>query len=146
MRFGLWQVSASVNRPLMELLAKAIADHNPACVEMFREGGPLFGYLRASGNGVPTEVDMVGNMKTLLADRASKNKALIAGLREDVHSDVLLQKVLDDVALGRMTPPVPAEEVDLDRVILSPRFAVDQGYVCVFFLGGACKSPMFGFA
>lgn len=44
-----------------------------------------------------------------------------------MHSSELHALTLKDAALGRMTTPVPACEVDLSKVRLVPRFAIHQG-------------------
>ena len=46
------QVSKGVNGPIMELLASACDYHDSACIDIFRNGGVLFGSLPAVGNGV----------------------------------------------------------------------------------------------
>ena len=45
------QVAAGVHGPMMELLAREAAFHDPACLETFRRGGDFFGALAACGNG-----------------------------------------------------------------------------------------------
>ena len=60
-------------------------------------------------------------------DRTNANSGLIASLKEDPHSDVLLEKVLEDARLGRMSIPMKVGDVNLADIVLSPRFAVEQG-------------------
>lgn len=48
-------VVRDVNGPLMEVLAQAIAYHDAGVVDMLRDGGLLFGLLKCTGNGRPSE-------------------------------------------------------------------------------------------
>ena len=128
-----FQVSKTINGPMMEILAKAMQYKDAECIDMFRMGGPLLGFLPNSGHGVPIEYTMEGSIRDLMNGKEERNRSLIAGLKEDVNSDVLLAKTLDDAKLGRMSMPSRIGEIDLDEVILSPRFAVEQGapsFVC----------------
>ncbi len=52
---------------------------------------------------------------------------MLATLKEDVHSDVLLRKVMEDTALGRMSGVRELTEEDVRTLVLSPRFCVEQG-------------------
>ena len=47
--------------------------------------------------------------------------------REDVHSDKLMQAVLDDAAMSRMSNPVKLDPSEVTDFVLSPRFGVVQG-------------------
>ena len=47
------QVAAGVNGPLLAMLAESAQWLDEACVELFRQGAPLFGVLEKSGVGVP---------------------------------------------------------------------------------------------
>ena len=125
----LCQVSKTVNGPMMEILAKAIDYKDAECVEMFRLGGPLFGFLPYSGNGDQIEYAMEGSLKELMKNRGERNKSLLAGLKEAANSEVLLNKACEDAQMGRMTRPRPINEFDLEKVVLSPRFAVEQGTI-----------------
>ncbi len=54
---------------------------------------------------------------------------MLAALKEDIHSDVLLRKVAEDTALGRMSGVRELTEEDVRTLVLSPRSCVEQG-VC----------------
>ena len=61
----------------------------------------------------------------LRADCARSNGQLLTCLAtEDEHATVLLELAREDARLGRMTPPVPVQEMDLDEYRMCPRFAV----------------------
>ena len=111
----------------MELLSERIQYHDPDSIKFFRDGAPIFGYLDASGNGSPKPAEMKGDCKALCGDRTKANNGLLASLKEDPHSDVLLEKVLQDARLGRMSFPMKVGDVNLADIFLSPRFAVEQG-------------------
>ena len=97
------QVSESVNGPMLEVIAEAIGYHDTECIHMFRDGGQLFGFLHNSGNGDPIEPKMEGDVRDLMKHKNRRNKDLVASLREDQHSDVLLKKVMEDADIGRKT-------------------------------------------
>ena len=128
---------------MMEILARAIDYKDAECVEMFRLGGPLFGFLPYSGNGDQIEYAMEGSLKELMKNRGERNKSLVAGLKEDANSDVLLNKACEDAQMGRMTRPRPINEFDLEKVVLSPRFAVEQGNVSCRYLSILCQISVF---
>ena len=140
------QVSKAVNGPLLTALAKA-ADHvDKACVETFREGhffaitpqpsrpapvhlagNMLLGAIPVSGIGEPTVSKHTSTVEELDANRIDKNRAMISNLREDAQSANLLQQVTEDAKKGRMTCARPVEEADINQLVLSPRFGVEQG-------------------
>ena len=142
------QVSHSVCGPLMAELAKRVGYGDAQCVELLRRGGPLMGVLersvsafcargacasgacRRSGRGIP--IAPVRN--AVSASTASTNREILEGLREDPR---LRQMCLDDAELGRMGSVVAAASLDLGRVVLSPRFCLEQGACRV--LAGPCS-------
>ena len=63
----------------------------------------------------------------LMAGLAEKNRNLMWQRREDVHSDKLMQAVLDDAAMSRMSNPVKLDPSEVTDFVLSPRFGVVQG-------------------
>ena len=63
--------------------------------------------------------------------RGERNKSLLAGFKEATNSEVLLNKACEDAQMGRMTRPRSVSEFDLEKVVLSPRFAVEQGTIVV---------------
>ena len=88
---------------MLEVIAEAIGYHDTECIHMFRDGGQLFGFLHNSGNGDPIEPKMEGDVRDLMKHKNRRNKDLVASLREDQHSDVLLKKVMEDADIGRKT-------------------------------------------
>ncbi len=86
----------------------------------------MLGELSRSGVGEPRCVDCVKSIAELMASCARSNAALLRELREDSNADSLLAMTREDAALGRMLEPVPVSEADLSRVLLNPRFGVQQ--------------------
>ena len=121
-------VARDVNGPLLYALA-AISGHiDPACIEFFRSGAPLYGMLARSGIGVHVECPGVPEVEeAMMAHCLQRNTQLIASLREDTFAAELMELTRKDAQLGRMTVPVPVEQCDLSEVLLVPRFGVDQG-------------------
>ena len=52
---------------------------------------------------------------------------MLRALKEDAHSDVLLQKVVEDASMGRMSKARVLTDEDVRTLVLSPRFCVEQG-------------------
>ena len=121
------RVVGEVNGPLMELLSESVGYHDGDVVELFRQGGSLFGPLKRSGNGQPIDHAVSCDRAELLQGLEERNRSLLEGLREDEHSGVLYQKVQKDVDLGRMSQARPVTEEDILTRVLSPRFCVEQG-------------------
>ena len=57
---------------------------------------------------------------------AERNDVLVSMLREDAHSEALLDATRKDVELGRMSKPVRYEDISSADVLLHPRFAVEK--------------------
>ena len=95
---------------------------------LFREGAPFVGALPASGVAerrvVREEREPVGD---LMGRAEAQNAAIIASLRDDAHAAELHAGAVADAALGRMTTPVPVDDLALHDKILAPRFSVVQG-------------------
>ena len=80
------------------------------------------------GNGVPkTKLQKVVDIEKLRQKAGKNNKRLLKTLKVDDNADELLAKTRADAALHRMSDPVSIDELDLDSIILSRRFAVVQG-------------------
>lgn len=93
-------MSETVCGPLLYELAAEAGHAEVAVAELFRYGSGLF--------------DEEGGVD---AGRcAESNAELLSILREDEHAAQLHQLTLDDAALGRMSPPVAARNIDLGRV------------------------------
>ena len=56
-----------------------------------------------------------------------RNQATLSRLRPDAHESALWDAVQADVKLGRMAPAVAVESLNLDEVLLTPRFGLEQG-------------------
>lgn len=119
--------NSTVNGVLLEDLCKAILYHDSGCVEVFRDGAPLFGPLPAGGLGEPKKDTEIGDLEALWQNRAASNKQLLSKLKEDPFAAELHRLTTEDARLGRMTWPKPVEDCDISRLRLSPRFGVDQG-------------------
>ena len=50
---------------------------------------------------------------------------MLRALKEDAHSDVLLQKVVEDASMGRMSKARVLTDEDIRTLVLSPRFCVE---------------------
>ena len=56
-----------------------------------------------------------------------RNRELIATLREDPQSAMLLEEMWNDAQKGRMSDPIPLESFDLRSGLLARRFSIEQG-------------------
>ena len=65
----------------------------------------------------------VASVELLRDDCLRNNMHLLPSLREDPQGEELHRLAREDAALGRMTWPVPASEVDMEELWLHPRFA-----------------------
>lgn len=120
-------VAGNFNGPLAMEIATKIGYHDPAFVELFRTGGSVVGQLAASGSGVPRKFRDAAPVGELWQSCGERNRKLIESLRVNVHADVLLRELSQEAAAGRMTSPIPIEEVDLDSSVIARRFGVEQG-------------------
>ena len=89
-------------------------------------GAHILGELERSGVGVPICADYVKSIERLRASCESSNSVLVAELREDTNASELFSITREDARLGRMSVPVPIEEVNTDHVLLNPRFGVEK--------------------
>ena len=78
------------------------------------------------GLGEEREFTEVLSEGALCASRTD-NPKLVRGLREDSHSEALLENCRQDYKEGRMDCPRLAHECDLKTITLSPRFGLEQG-------------------
>ena len=84
--------------------------------------------LQRSGCGVANAVAEPMDAEACLKDMcAVSNARLLESLKEDEHTEGLMNLARLDASLGRMSEPAPAEQCCLDKVLLAPRFAVEQG-------------------
>ncbi len=105
------RLSKTVNGPMLEFLAKEVGCEDLDRANFFRKGAPVF-----DGNG------------EFAVDKCEEsNRALLKNLRPDPNECELHALTMADADLGRMTVPVEADKVDLSKVRLVPRFAVEQG-------------------
>ena len=65
--------------------------------------------------------------ENLAAECLEHNRKLLEGLVQHEHHDELFRLTCKDAELGRMSKPVPVQQLDLASVRLHPRFAVEQG-------------------
>ena len=111
--------------PLLEQLAQVTRFVDADAVSLFRTGAGMLNELEASGLGEP----MASNARAADAlhfNCQKNNDELAAGLRQDPNAEQLMELTLADVALGRMTEPVPYVSAEMANVHLSPRFGVEQ--------------------
>ena len=122
------RVAATVNGPLCEALASELQYHDPECVNLFREGARISGDLPASGHGraIPRKTKGYEDASTLLSSALDRNTALLASLKPDAHAIEILEQTSAESRTGRISAPVSVSSINLSRVILSPRFAVEQ--------------------
>ena len=121
------RISAKVNGPLAEQLAAELTYTDGECVMLCRDGGPVIGRLPCSGAGTPYVYDAPKAVQKLWEECGQSNKKLLARLREDGHADVLYKQTVEDAALGRMTEPCRAAEVDIDECVIALRLSREQG-------------------
>lgn len=144
---GAREVVKGVNGPMFNKLATSVAFDDMQAIQAFREGAaffavlvllymhlvyvlagvPFFGMLDKCNLGQAAECAEPCSMEALRSDCARSNALLLEQLHESEFSAELLELTRADAALGRMSMPVPVEDVDLNSIRLSPRFAVVQG-------------------
>ena len=93
-------LAATVNGPMLHRLAVRTEHLDVECVELFRTGAELYSE----------------SIRHLWPQCFESNKQLAKCLKEDRNSAELHALALKDAALGRMSRPVPADEVDLNQV------------------------------
>ena len=120
-------ISQEVNGPLFEMLLCAVDHKDTQCPELFRSGAPLLGRLPVSGNGTMIQKQEHRPIECLRRCAGKNNVALINRIKEDQFADEILAQTQLDIRLGRMTEISPCEQIDLNSICISPRFAVEQG-------------------
>ena len=84
--------------------------------------------LQSSGCGKANAVAEPMDAEACLKDVcAVSNAQLLESLKEDEHAEGLMNLARLDASLGRMSEPAPADQCCLDKVLLAPRFAMEQG-------------------
>ena len=68
------EATRGVNGPLLEALCKWSKYHDAECINMFRDGADLVGYLKASGNGVAIENEGFIDIGRLTSDAPAMNR------------------------------------------------------------------------
>ena len=68
------EATRGVNGPLLEALCKWSKYHDAECINMFRDGADLVGYLKASGNGVAIENEGFIDIGSLTSDAPAMNR------------------------------------------------------------------------
>ena len=76
--------------------------------------------------GAPAVHARHSSIQQLFESASTGNAAVIKRLRVCAHSCELFSQTSREAELGRMTPPVPLQDVDLHCVRVSQRFAVEQ--------------------
>ena len=72
--FVLAKATKGVNGQLLEALCKWSKYHDAECINMFREGADLVGYLKASGNGEAIATEGCTDIGSLTRDGPAKNR------------------------------------------------------------------------
>ena len=88
-------------------------------------GTDMVGELEASGIGTPVPGGKARQSDAVKQGCTEHNKQLMQVIREDEHSEWLLEATNDDAALGRMSPSV-AWDGRNDTCLVHPRFASCQ--------------------
>ena len=120
-------ISARVNGPLLEELARRTQFRDPAAVDLLRFGGTVVGDFPATGLLEQSEWPEPMRIQELWSDAASANGKLLSDLREDKHASWLSAQAEKDASLGRMSPTLDARALDLGDVVISERFSREQG-------------------
>ena len=121
------KVVHSVNGPLLEYLGQKAMHADLKCVEMLRQGAPLYGHLDRCGNGAAKHRTDIGVVSELRESCEESNLQLIKKLRNDPWEHELHRLALEDAELGRMTTPVPLSVEHVSEIKLHQRFGVEQG-------------------
>ena len=67
-------------------------------------------------------------VERLHRERLKTNNSILHSCREDEHVGSLLELFKQDMLEGRMSKMFLAETLDLNKITLSPRFSIQQGY------------------
>ena len=86
----------------------------------------MVGELDRSGIGIPTTCDSIPSVNNLWGGRVHSNELLRQQLREDENATELLRLANEDAKLGRMSKPRLWEQSDTDKLLVCPRFGVEQ--------------------
>ena len=121
------RISVAVNGPLGEMLVRASGFTDTAVMEVFRRGGPIAGKLEAPVGSTSKAFPEPTATDELKKTCERKNKELLNSLREDPHSDFLMEQTLADAAAGRMTAPLSDKETSLSEQVVCRRFSREQG-------------------
>ena len=109
-------VSKGVNGLLFEHLATITQFGDSESVQFFRRGAPFVGELPACGIGPAVAVPVARPVEELRGRCLDNNVALLGSLREDRFASHLFDAVQADAQLGRMSAPVPVDDVCLRSV------------------------------
>jgi len=121
---GARDVVKGVNGPMLTDLAKAAAYNDLEAIDAFKTGASFYGVLDVCSIGEQIEYIIPEPMDELYWDCERSNHELLEQLKTSEHADELLELTRADAKLGRMTMPVPIEEIELDKIRLCRRFAV----------------------
>ena len=117
-------VAGKSNGRLLKTLLEASNYEDAEAADLLRVGASMIGSLSPSGVGAPMESASPKSPEELRQTCRLHNRALLEQLREHEHSSWLLEATRDYAGKGRMSWPVPLERIDLERVLLHPRFVV----------------------
>ena len=117
-----------MNGPLLEKLSQHSGHCDQGAADLFRVGAPIYGKLPATGIGTAVVGAAHDCVSALHRKALKQNRALLKNLRPDEFEDALAAQISEEVALGRVSAPRAPDEVDLSKIVLSPRFGIHQGY------------------
>ena len=122
-------ISKDVPGPLLERLAVLTEFSDPEAACIFRDGGKIYGKEPYTGVGERHAVEQscANEISDLHATAREKKEKLIHKLKPNEFEDALLDKTWSNAEAGRMTYPIDISDANLDDILLSQRFGVDQG-------------------
>ena len=115
-----------VNGPLIEKLVDQIMYEDRACAQFFREGAQLAGILPGDSENMSKKKASL-TVDVLKTNCKAQNEKMKSQLRLDQHHNYLHDEIRKDAIEGRMMSPRSIETQDLDSLLLSKRFATEQG-------------------
>jgi hypothetical protein len=109
------------------MLARTTGFADLEVMEVFRRGGRIAGKLVAPAGADPKDFPEPLAPEALAEGCEQRNQQLLESLKEDAHSDFLLQQTLDDASAGRMTAPTTDKGTGLTGRVVCRRFSREQG-------------------
>ncbi len=128
------KLAATVNGPLMHMLATSIGHVDAGCVEMFREGcqsraqrGMCAFASCLLSPGAPLYDD---GAEEMMSNCCASNGELLASIRQDDNEEELHKIALEDWEKDRMSEPVRASKVDTSQVASALPRCIHVVFLC----------------